>query len=297
MSIATIGWLGTGRMGTAIVNRLLDAERPVMVWNRTPAKTAPLAVRGAEVADSITTLAACDVVYVMVSGPADLEEVVLGEGGLLSGESRPGVLVDCSTVSEEASARIRAAAAALDVAFLAAPVCGNPEVIADGQGSFIVSGPLKVFEQVRPDMELVAKTVVHVGEGEQARLVKLAHNLYLGMMVQSLAEVVTLAEKAGTSREAFLEFFNGSALTSPWIRRRSPELAAANWHLTFTNELLRKDFDLGLAAARKLEVPMPATSTTYQLIQSAIGNGLRDEDFLSLYELQARSAGLSEPVT
>ena len=297
MNHGTMGWLGTGRMGTAIVNRLLDAERPVMVWNRTPAKTGPLAARGARVADSIVALAGCDVVYVMVSGPRDLEEVVLGEGGLLGGESRPGVLVDCSTVSEEASARIRAAAAAVDVAFLAAPVCGNPEVIADGQGSFIVSGPLKVFEQVRSDMELVAKTVVHVGEQEQARLVKLAHNLYLGMMVQSLVEVVTLAEKAGTSREAFLEFFNGSALTSPWIRRRSPELADANWHLTFTNDLLRKDFDLGLAAARKLEVPMPATSTTYQLIQSAIGNGLRDEDFLSLYELQARSAGLSEPVT
>ena len=292
MSHGTIGWLGTGRMGTAIVNRLLDAERPVMVWNRTPAKTGPLAVRGAEVADSITTLATCDVVYVMVSGPADLEEVVLGEGGLLAADAKPAILVDCSTVSEEASAGIRAAATAAEVAFLAAPVCGNPEVIADGQGSFIVSGPVKVFEQVRPDMEAVAKTVVHVGEQEQARLVKLAHNLYLGMMVQSLVEVVSLAEKAGTSRGAFLEFFNGSALTSPWIRRRSPELAAADWHLTFTNELLRKDFDLGLAAARELEVPMPATSTVYQLIQSAIGNGLRDEDFLSLYELQARSAGL-----
>ena len=156
-----------------------------------------------------------------------------------------------------------------------------------------MSGPVKVFEQVRPDMEAVAKTVVHVGEQEQARLVKLAHNLYLGMMVQSLVEVVSLAEKAGTSREAFLEFFNGSAHTSPWIQRRSPELAAGDLHLTFTNELLRKDFDLGLAAARKLEVPMPATSIVSQLVQSAIGNGLRDEDFLSLYELQARSAGLS----
>ena len=289
----TIGWLGTGRMGSAIVHRLLDAGRPVTVWNRTSAKTGPLAARGAQVADSITGLAGCDVVYVMVSGPADLEQVVLGEGGLLAADAKPAILVDCSTVSEEASARIRAAATAAEVAFLAAPVCGNPEVVADGQGSFIVSGPLKVFEQVRSDMELVAKTVVHVGEEEQARLVKLAHNLYLGMMVQSLVEVVTLAEKAGTSREAFLEFFNGSALTSPWIQRRSPELAAGDLHLTFTNELLRKDFDLGLAAARKLEVPMPATSIVSQLVQSAIGNGLRDEDFLSLYELQARSAGLS----
>jgi 3-hydroxyisobutyrate dehydrogenase-like beta-hydroxyacid dehydrogenase len=104
--------------------------------------------------------------------------------------------------------------------------------------------------------------------------------------------VVTLAEKAGTSREAFLEFFNGSGLTSPWIRRRSPELVTGDRHLTFTNEQLRKDYDLGLAAARALEVPMPSTSVVYQIIQSAIGHGLRDEDFLSLYEFQARGAGL-----
>jgi 3-hydroxyisobutyrate dehydrogenase-like beta-hydroxyacid dehydrogenase len=140
---------------------------------------------------------------------------------------------------------------------------------------------------------LIGRAVFHVGEQEQARLVKLAHNLYLGMMMQSLAEVVTLAEKAGTSRAAFLEFFNSSALTCAWIQRRSPELAARDWRLTFTNELLRKDFDLGLGAARELEVPMPAASTAYQVIQAAIGHGLRGEDFLSLYEFQASSAGLA----
>ena len=289
---STLGWLGTGRMGSAIVARLLDAGRPVTVWNRTSAKTAPLAARGAQVADSIARLGECDVVFVMVSGPADLEEVILGEGGLLAADARPAILVDCSTVSEEVSALVRASASAVGVAFLAAPVCGNPGVITEGQGSFIVSGPVEVFMQVRADLELVAKNVVHVGEQEQARLVKLAHNLYLGVMVQSLVEVVTLAEKAGTSRAAFMEFFNSSALTSRWIRRRGPELVDRDWHLTFTTELLRKDFDLGLAAARELEVPMPATSAVYQLIQSAIGHGLRDEDFLSLYDLQATSAGL-----
>ena len=291
---ASLGWLGTGRMGSAIVGRLLDAGRPVTVWNRTAAKTAPLAARGARVATDLAGLGGCDVVFVMVTGSADLEQVITGDGGLLASGARPAVLVDCSTVSLEASARVRAATAAVGVAFLAAPVCGNPGVVADGLGVFIVSGPAEVFTQIRPDLERVARTVVHVGEQEQARLVKLAHNLYLGMMVQSLAEVVTLVEKAGTSRAAFLEFFNGSALTSAWIQRRSPELASRDWHLTFTNELLRKDFDLGLGAARDLEVPMPAASAVYQIIQSAIGHGLRDEDFLSLYELQARTAGLPD---
>ncbi len=291
----SIGWLGTGRMGTVMAGRLLGAGRPVTVWNRTAARTAPLAQRGAAVAGSIAELAGCDVVFVMVTGPRELEQVTLGEGGLLTGERRPSVLVDCSTVSEETSARIRAAASAAGVSFLAAPVCGNPEVFADGQGLFIVSGPADTYQAVRPDLERIAAKVTYVGEQEQSRLAKLAHNLYLGMMVQSLAEVVTLAEKGGTSREAFLEFFNASALTSPWIQRRSKELLTGDRALTFTNELLRKDFDLGLGAARALEVPMPATSVTYQIIQQAIGHGLRHEDFLSLYDFQARGAGLGGP--
>jgi 3-hydroxyisobutyrate dehydrogenase-like beta-hydroxyacid dehydrogenase len=290
-----IGWAGTGRMGTVMAGRLLDAGRPVTVWNRTTAKTEPLARRGALVAASLTDLAAqCDVVFVMVSSSADLAQVTLGDGGLLTGPGRPEILIDCSTVSQETSAAVRAAASADGVQFLAAPVCGTPGVFADGQGSFIVSGPPGTFQAVRADLERIAGKVTYVGEQEQARLVKLAHNLYLGVMVQSLAEVVTLAEKAGTSRAAFLEFFNGSAMASPWVRRRSPELVARDYELTFTNELLRKDFDLGLAAARALEVPMPTASTVYQIIQSAIGTGLRTEDFLTLYEHQARSAGLAD---
>jgi 3-hydroxyisobutyrate dehydrogenase-like beta-hydroxyacid dehydrogenase len=288
-----IGWAGTGRMGTVMAGRLLAAGRPVMVWNRTAAKTGPLAERGAQVAASLADLATrCEVVFVMVSASAVLEQVALGDGGLLRGSGRPGILIDCSTVSEEMSAAVRAAAGAAGVQFLAAPVCGNPGVFADGHGSFIVSGPAATFQAVRPDLERIAGQVTYVGEQEQARLVKLAHNLYLGVMVQSLAEVVTLAEKAGTSRAAFLEFFTGSALVSPWVQRRSPELAARQYQLTFTNELLRKDFDIGLAAARALEVPMPTASTVYQIIQSAIGTGLRGEDFLTLYEHQAHGAGL-----
>jgi 3-hydroxyisobutyrate dehydrogenase-like beta-hydroxyacid dehydrogenase len=288
-----IGWAGTGRMGTVMAGRLLAAGRPVMVWNRTTGKTGPLAEQGALVAASLADLARrCEVVFVMVSASADLEQVALGDGGLLRGSGRPDILIDCSTVSEETSAAVRAAADAAGVQFLAAPVCGNPGVFADGHGSFIVSGPAATFQAVRPDLARIAGQVTYVGEQEQARLVKLAHNLYLGMMVQSLAEVVTLAEKAGTSRAAFLEFFTGSALVSPWIQRRSPELAARRYELTFTNELLRKDFDMGLAAARAWEVPMPTASTVYQIIQSAIGTGLRGEDFLTLYEHQARGAGL-----
>jgi 3-hydroxyisobutyrate dehydrogenase-like beta-hydroxyacid dehydrogenase len=289
-----LGWLGTGRMGAAMAARLIDAGEPVTVWNRTKAKTEPLEAAGATVAGRITDLSECDIVFVMVSAPADVEEVVTGQHGLLAASRKPAVIVDCSTVSMDTSAKVRAAAAATGVAFLASPISGNPHVVADGGACIVASGPAEVFQRAKPYLEEIAKTVVYAGEEEQSRLVKLCHNLYLGMMVQALVEVTSLAEKGGTDRAAFLEFLKGTVVSSDWVRNRSDDLVNRDWTPTFTTELLRKDFDLGLGAARSLEVPMPVGSAVYQLIQSAIGTGLRDKDFLSLYEQQARVAAIDE---
>ena len=227
--------------------------------------------------------------FATVSSSRDLEEVVVA---LLAGASRPELIVDCSTVSSAASARVRAMADEAGVNFLAAPVSGNPHVVAEGAACIVASGPVEVFSRARPYLDVLAGVVVHAGPAEQSRLVKLCHNLYLGMMVQALVEVTSLAEKGGTDRAAFLEFLNGTVLASDWVRKRTPDLVARDWTPTFTTELLRKDFDLGLEAARSLEVPLPVAAAVDQLIQSAIGIGLRDSDFLSLYEQQARVAGL-----
>jgi 3-hydroxyisobutyrate dehydrogenase-like beta-hydroxyacid dehydrogenase len=288
-----LGWLGTGRMGAALAGRLIDAGEDVTVWNRTAAKAQPLAARGARAVGRITDLGGCDIVFVCVSGPHDLEEVVFGEYGLLSGESKPGMVVDCSTVSASASARVRAAARAAGVGFLAAPVSGNPHVVAAGGACIVASGPAESFRLAKPYLDALAKVAVYAGEDEQSRLVKLCHNLYLGMMVQALVEVTTLAEKGGTDRAAFLEFLGGTVVASEWVRRRTGDLVSRDWTPTFTTELLRKDFDLGLEAARSLEVPMPVAASVHQLIQSAIGIGLRNKDFLSLYDQQALGAGLA----
>ncbi|HEX9032505.1 MAG TPA: NAD(P)-dependent oxidoreductase, partial [Streptosporangiaceae bacterium] len=177
----SLGWLGTGRMGAAMAGRLIGAGEQVTVWNRTSAKTGPLAARGAAVAASIGDLARCDIVFVMVAGPADLEQVVRGDGGLLAAGHKPAVIVDCSTVSAEVSASVRAAAGQAGVEFLAAPVSGNPHVVAEGGACIVASGPAATFERVRPHLEQIAKVAVYAGEGEQSRLVKLCHNLYLGM--------------------------------------------------------------------------------------------------------------------
>jgi 3-hydroxyisobutyrate dehydrogenase-like beta-hydroxyacid dehydrogenase len=289
-----LGWLGTGRMGAAMAGRLVDAGEQVSVWNRTRSKTEPLVAKGAAVVETIADLGRCQIVFVMVSTPADLEQVVTGDHGLLAGSSKPATIVDCSTVSSETSAKVRAAATAAGVAFLAAPISGNPHVVTEGGACIVASGPIESFQQVKPYLDEIAKVTVHAGAQEQSRLVKLCHNLYLGMMVQALVEVTSLVEKGGTDRAAFLEFLNATVLASDWVRKRTQDLLKRDWTPKFTTEMLRKDFDLGLGLARSLEVPMPVGSATYQLIQSAIGIGLREEDFLSLYEQQARGAALEQ---
>jgi 3-hydroxyisobutyrate dehydrogenase-like beta-hydroxyacid dehydrogenase len=289
----TLGWLGTGRMGSAMAKRLLVAGHDLAVWNRTRAKADPLARLGATVVDRISDLAQADLVFVMVSTPADLEEVVTGAGGLLSAPHRPRMIVDCSSVGANTSAGVRAAASACGVEFLAAPVSGNPHVVAEGEAVMIASGPHATYEAAEPYLRSIVKMSVWGGADEQARLVKICHNLYLGLLVQSLSEVTTLAEKSGVPRAAFLDFLNSTGLGTDWVRRRTPDLLALDWTPTFTTELLRKDFDLGLAAGRSEEVSMPLTAIMLQLIQAAIGRGHRDDDFLSLFEHQASSSGMT----
>jgi len=289
----TLGWLGTGRMGAAMAGRLLDAGDRVTVWNRTKSKTGPLTARGADVAGTIRELGGRDIVFVTVSQPSDLEEVVMGPDGLLGGTRRPGVIVDCSTVSAETSARVRAVSEAAGTEFLAAPVSGNPHMVAAGQCCIVASGPAMTYAKVRPYLAKIARVAVHAGDDEQARLVKLCHNLYVGMMVQALVEVTTLAEKGGTDRAAFLEFLNATVAASDWVRMRTPDLLEQNWTPTFTTDLMRKDFDLGLGSARELEVPMPVAAMVHQLIQSSIGHGHRSDDLLSLYVQQANGAALT----
>ena len=180
-----------------MARRLLDAGHDLAVWNRTRAKAEPLAGAGAKVVDRISDLAQADLVFIMVSTPADLEEVVTGPGGLLSAARRPRMIVDCSSVGADTSARVREAASACGVEFLAAPVSGNPHVVAEGQAVMIASGPQSTYDVAEPYLRSIVKMSVWGGADEQARLVKICHNLYLGLLVQSLSEVTTLAEKSG----------------------------------------------------------------------------------------------------
>jgi 3-hydroxyisobutyrate dehydrogenase-like beta-hydroxyacid dehydrogenase len=290
----SVGWIGAGRMGAAMAVRLARAGVKPRVWNRTRSKAEALADQGCGVAESIADLRDSDVVFTMVSTPADLEQVLLGEGGLLVDPAHlPGAVVDCSTVSIESSERIREECAAAGVDFLAAPVSGNGKVVASGRLTFVVSGPEQTYDKVADLLGHMGKSVTYVGEGDTARLAKICHNLMLGVVAQTMAEITVLAEKGGMSRAAFLEFLNESVMGSAFTRYKSPAYVHLDYTPTFTPVLLRKDFDLGLAAARKLDVPMPVAAATAQLVQALVSEGHTTQDFAMLLEQQARASGLA----
>jgi 3-hydroxyisobutyrate dehydrogenase-like beta-hydroxyacid dehydrogenase len=287
----TVGWIGTGRMGYQLALRLLNAGYDVAAYNRTRAKAEPLTEHGAKVVDSPVDLADREIVFIMVAADKDLEAVMSGPHGLLTGDVKPKVVVDSSTVSPEASARVRARAEADGVQFLAAPVSGNPKVISAGKLTVAASGPRAAFDSAEPLLAAWGRGVTYVGEGEGARLVKIAHNVFLGVVIQSLAEITVLAERGGVDRAAFLQFLNDSVLGSAFTRYKSPALVNLDFHPTFTNVLLRKDLQLGLSAGKELGVPMPLAAAADMLIAQAIGAGYTEDDFATLVLEQARRSG------
>ena len=289
----TIGWIGAGRMGYQIAERLLAGGCDLAIWNRTRSKAEPLAAMGATIVDSPAELADRDIVFTMVAGSDDFKQVVTGASGLLSrGDVAPGVIVDSSTISSEASAEVRAEAQRHGTALVAAPVSGNPKVVAAGKLTVVASGPRDAYDTVLPYLELFGNGVTYVGEGDGARLVKICHNLLLGVVAQSLAEIAVLAEKGGVARRDCLAFINQSVMGSTFSRYKTPAYVNQNYAPTFTPELLRKDFDLGIAAADELDTPLRTMRVVRSLVQELIDAGYTDVDFAALIELEAAGAAL-----
>ena len=288
-----VGWIGTGRMGYAMVERLLAAKVPVSVWNRTRSKAEPLQASGAVIADRASDVANNDIVFCIVASAPDLEAVCLGENGLLSGSARPSIIVDLSTIGMDQSAALREKLAAKGVTFIACPVSGNGKVVAAGLLSAVLSGPEAACKKVMSYLNHIApRGVSYAGEGDLARVCKVAHNVMLGVMIQGLCETALLAEKAGVPRHAYLDFLNNSVLGSMFTRYKSSALVNLDWTPTFTSALLRKDLDLGLGMARSMEVAMPIASATREMVQSHIGVAGSEQDFAGLLQTLAGFSGM-----
>jgi 3-hydroxyisobutyrate dehydrogenase len=297
-----IGWIGMGRMGYPMAERLLKAGYDVSIWNRTRAKAEPLAVKGGKVVDNVFDLKDVDVLFSIVSTGKDLEQVYFGKNSVTGhGGKLPKIFVDCSTISVEDSASIRDRLAQLGAAYVAAPVSGNAKVIKAGKLSAVISGNEAACKTVTPMLEVIApQGVSFVGDGELARICKIAHNVMLGVVIENLIEITLLANKMGVPRHAFLAFMNNGVMGSMFTRYKSPALVNLDWTTTFTPELLRKDLDLGLALGREWDVPMPVTAAAREVLQSHFGAATLkpnpeeylQKDFAALMETMALAAGM-----
>ena len=286
----TLGWIGAGRMGAAMVTRLIDVGNDVTITNRTRSKAELLST---QVVDTPADLADRDIVFIMVSANDDLLEVTTGPRGVLSHPVHaPKVVVDCSTVSTETSAAVRVAAEARGTMFLAAPVSGNPKVVKSGRLTMAVSGTPEAFTLTESYLREICHGVTYVGDDEVARLVKICHNMMLGIVTQAMAEITVLAEKGGVKRSAWLEFLNNSVMGSMFTRYKTPAFVNLDFTPTFTPVLLRKDFDLGMHAAYEYDVPMPLAALCTELVKASAGAGYAKDDFSVLLLEAARGAGL-----
>ena len=285
-----MGLIGLGNMGTAIAERLLEGGYELVVSNRTPGKSGPLEALGATVVGTPEELAAqADVVLTSLADDDAFEAVATR----IVDAAPPGtVLVDVSTVSAASSARVAARAEEQSVRYLRAPVSGNPSVVRAGNLSFMVSGDTETLDEVEPVLRVIGPTIHHVGDGEQARIVKLAINLVIGVLAEAMSEALVLGESAGVSRAALLEVMGSSAAGAPFVKYKTDALVRDDYSATFTTALMEKDIDLVLDAAEDGGVELPLAGELKRQVRAAVEAGYGDDDFIALFQHLRRRTGL-----
>ena len=284
------GVVGLGNMGGPIAERVLAAGYPLVVSNRTREKAHALAERGAAVADSPADLAArVDVCVTMLADDAALEDVA----AQVLAAAKPGtVLVDMSTVSPAASARVAAAADDAGIAYLRAPVSGNPIVVRAGNLTVVVSGSREAFERAEELLRAIGPNVYYVGEAEQARVVKLALQLMIGGLAQLMSEALVLGEAGGVGRAVLLEVMANSAVGAPFVKYKTEPLLRDDYSATFTTALMEKDIDLILEAAANAGASVPLVTALKAVVHDAVTEGYADKDVMALFLHLRQASGL-----
>jgi 3-hydroxyisobutyrate dehydrogenase-like beta-hydroxyacid dehydrogenase len=288
----SVGFIGLGNMGRPMAERLLRCGWDIIVYNRTPAKTASLAAEGARVAETMAELRGCDIVITMVGTDDDLRAVTIGAGGLVDVTTTNVLLVDCSTVSAEVTDEVAAAARSRGGDLLAAPVAGGPPVIPEGRLAIVCSGAPAAFQYAEPVLNTLAHAVIYAGPGAVSRHVKILHNLVAAVLVHVLAEVSVLAESIGVARADLLEFLCAGAVGSPFIRYKAELMKCLDFTAAFTFSLMLKDINFGLDLAVDGGVEIPLLEHTRNTIADLVAAGLGDLDIAKLIDFLAARNGI-----
>jgi 3-hydroxyisobutyrate dehydrogenase-like beta-hydroxyacid dehydrogenase len=290
-----VAMLGLGAMGAAVARRLEDADVELRVFNRSAAPVREFAERGvpASTTPAEASVGANVAISMLADGPA-VEAVLSGEDGVLDSPDPPEVIVEMSTIDIPTSQRVAARCEQTGVAYLRAPVSGNPTVVAAGNLTILVSGDPRALARTRPLLERIGPTIFHLGTGDEARVMKLALNLMVGATAQLLAEALVLGKANGLARDQMLEVIGASVVGSPLVKYKSAALAAGDYTSTFAARLMYKDLRLAVECANGGGVPLPVSALVGQLLQGCIGSGMGELDFAVLVRRLEREAGLSE---
>ena len=295
--MAELGYVGLGVMGGGVVGRLLDAGHTVTVWNRTREKADPLLEAGARWADSPREVAErSEITFTMVTNTAAVQAVVEGPDGILAGLEPGKVYVDMSTASPANTRRLAEQVGNAGAHMLDAPVSGSVITLEQGKLTIMVGGDAEVFERVKPVLEAIGPRVFHLGPSSAAVTMKIAINLSLAVQMLAFSEGVLLAEKSGISREKAVEVMLASVIASPMVAYRGPFVLEQPEEAWFDCHMMQKDLNLALELGRELEVPLPTTAVTNELLTAANGMGFGEKDFAVLFDVLAAMSGVNSEV-
>lgn len=295
--MADLGYVGLGVMGGGVVRRLLDAGHAVTVWNRTREKAAPLLDAGALWGESPREVTErTDVVFTMVTNTAAVQAVCEGDDGILAGLGPGKVYVDMSTASPSNTRALAEQVAARGAQMLDAPVSGSVITLEQGKLTVMVGGDAETFERVKPILEAIGPRVFHLGGSGSAVTMKIAINLSLAVQMLAFSEGVLLAEKTGITRERAVEVMLASVIASPMVVYRGPFVLEQPDEAWFDCHMMQKDLNLALELGHELEVPLPTTSVTNELLTAASGMGIGHKDFAVLFDVLAAMSGVRTEV-
>ena len=292
--MANVGYVGLGVMGGQMVDRLLAKGHVVTGYNRTRSKAQWLIDKGMAWADSPTAVcAACDVVISMVTNSAALGEVAEGTNGVLAGLKAGQIWIDISTVAPAMARGLAAKVRAKGADLVDAPVSGSVITLQQGKLSIMVGGRAETFEKIKPLLDDIGPKVTYVGENGLALVMKIAINLSLAVQMLAFSEGVLLAEKSGIARDVVVDVMTNSVIASPMVQYRGPMVLKMPEEAWFNVSMMQKDVLLALELGRQVDVPLPTTAITNEMLTTARGMGLAAQDFAILFETLARMSGVS----
>jgi 3-hydroxyisobutyrate dehydrogenase-like beta-hydroxyacid dehydrogenase len=293
--MANLGYVGLGAMGGLMAERLMAKGHTVTGYNRTKSKAQGLVDKGMKWGESPRAVAAAsDATFVMVTNSAALEAVANGPDGLLAGLGAGKLLIDMSTVSPAVSRALAGKVRDKGADMVDAPVSGSVVTLQQGKLSVMVGGEAATFERVKPLLEDVGPRVTHVGPNGLALSMKIAINLSLAVQMLAFSEGLLLAEKSGIARETAVDVMTHSVIGSPMVQYRGPMVLKMPDEAWFDVNMMQKDMLLALEMGRQLDVPLPTTAVTNEMLTAARGMGFAKRDFAIIFEVLARMAGVQK---